>query len=48
MYKKTTLFYRQLNNLIFWKNYNLMKTDKDTKRVFMAVSHGIKQKNLKR
>lgn len=29
---KKTRFFRWLNNAIFWKNFQIMKTDKDTKK----------------
>ena len=44
--KKDTRFFSWLNNTIFWKNFNLMKTSADDKRISMAVEHGIKQKGL--
>ena len=46
--KKDERFFSWLNNTIFWKNSQLTKTDKETKRVIMAVEHGIKQNGLKR
>ena len=46
--KKDTRFFSWLNNTIFWKNFNLMKTSKDDKRLIMAIKHGIKQKGLTR
>ena len=45
--KKDTRFFRWLNNTIFWKNFNLMKTSKEDKRVIMAIEHGVKQTHLK-
>lgn len=48
MKRKDERFFNWLNNTIFWKNFNLTKTDRDSKRVAMAVEHGVKQKGLTR
>lgn len=48
MKKKDTKFFSWLNNAIFWKNYNIMKTDNDTKRIIQAEDNGIKQHGLKK
>ena len=46
--KKDEKFFSWLNNTIFWKNLQITKRDNDSKRVVMAVEHGVKQKGLTR
>ena len=48
MKRKDERFFAWLNSTIFWKNSQLAKTDNDSKRVAMAVEHGVKQKGLTR
>ena len=48
MKRKDKRFFVWLNSTIFWKNSQLTKMDRDSKRVALAVEHGVKQKGLTR